>query len=451
MNLVYIAPTKKDFVIKLLKDYFENVTCFDSIDDFQKSDNEFDVAVFSTLLGMEIIESYIKVARQSDKIYVFPIFFEEDGNFLFYETPIAAAKLKEQVIAIKSLCTEIEHHHYSTWENRILAYFYTRPDFTIAPKLDKQKPMFYYYPLVEQFYDGQEDYFYWLEDMASQNILSKVKLVDRIFCCPYCFSALLKFSDHCPNCGSINIRNEKFIHCFTCGYVGPESKFLKNERFVCPSCKSKLKLIGQDYDRPLENGVCNDCGTYHIESKLKIECLTCHKSCSTEDLSKKLIYEYKLTEYGRNQIRFGTINSINLIVNELNYLEINHFIFNIDWYIKIQRRYPEDYFSLIALKFVLDETTSAYDLILEFSKMLRQLFRTTDLCSKLDINSLIFFFPKSDAQALQSIQNKIQTFLKNISLNKGKFDIKIASFSSTKENISDKSAEELIAAIAGQL
>jgi hypothetical protein len=311
--------------------------------------------------------------------------------------------------------------------------------------------MFYYYPLVDQFYDGQEDYSFWLEDMANQNIFSKIKLIDRLFCCPHCFSALMKFSEHCPNCGSINVRQEKFVHCFTCGHVAPESKFLKNDRLVCPSCKSKLKLIGEDYDRPLENGVCADCGDYHIDGKIKVFCLTCNKSFATEDLSKKFIYEYRLTEHGRNQIKFGTVSSADIIANELNYIVLNYFIFTLDWYIRMQKRYNDSYFSLLALKIVMDTEVSTYDLIIEFSKLLRSTFRTTDFCSKIDNNTFIILFSKADLAGANIVKTRIDSFINSIKLTRGKFNIKTEYFSSTQENIAEENGQQIIEKLINKL
>lgn len=451
MTISYISKRKESTVTLALAEYFETVRTFDSLENFVLDENEFNSIVVSLEFGKESIEKFIVKLRKSDKHFITPLFFENNGAFLYFEKPATILELVERAEKVKTLYDEIEHHHYTSWENKILSYFYTRPDYNIVPKLDKHKEMFYYFPLLEYFYDGQEDYFYWLEDMANQNIFSKVKLVDRLFCCPFCFSALMKFSDHCPSCGSINIRNEKFIHCFTCGHVAPESNFLKNERFVCPSCKAKLKLIGEDYDRPLENGVCMDCGNYHIDSKLEVSCLSCHKNFTTEDLSKKFIYEYKLTEFGRNQIKFGTVSSADLIVNELNYIDLNYFNFTLKWSIQMQMRYKEEMFSIIALKLILSEQTSSYDLLLEFSKFLRITFRTTDFCSKIDNNSFIFLFPKTDSEGLDVLKSRIDDFIKSIKLNRGNFEVKIETFSSTKENVEEETAQQLVTKLANKL
>ncbi len=453
MNIAYITDNKNSSTISSLEGYFEEITTVNSysFEDFAALGKKFDAIIISMGLDRIIIEIFVKKIRTSDKLFIVPIFFEENGTFLFIETVITVDKIKERIKNIETLNKEIEHHNYNGWENRLLSYFYTRPDLTITPKIDKHHEMFYYYPIVEQFYDGHEDYSFWLEDMSNQNIFSKVKLIDRLFCCPYCFSALMKFSEHCPNCGSINVKQEKFVHCFTCGHVAPESKFMKDDRLVCPSCKSKLKLIGEDYDRPLENGVCLDCGDYHIEGKLKVSCMTCNKNFSAEDLSKKFIYEYKLTDHGRNQIKFGTANSVDMITNELNYITLNYFIFTLNWYIQMQKRYTDSYFSLLALQIVMDTESSTYDLIIEFSKLLRNTFRNTDFCSKVDTNTFIFLFAKADLIGANVIKSRIDSFLTSIKLTRGKFDIRTEYFSSTQENIAEENGQQLIGKLTNKL
>lgn len=452
MDIVYITNRDNLFIIGLLKEHFNEISVFNSFEDFTVQEKVFNAIIISSDFDKTKIEDFVKkTIRASGKLFIVPIFFENNGTFLFYESVVTLDQIKERIKNVETLYKEIEHHNYSSWENRILSYFYTRPDLTVYPKIDKLHEMFYYYPHVELFYDGQEDYFYWLEEMANQNIFSKVKLIDRLFCCPYCFSALMKFSDHCPNCGSVNIKQEKFIHCFTCGYVSPESKFLKDERFVCPSCKSKLKLIGEDYDRPLENGVCTDCGNYHMDSTLQITCLSCGKHCTTEELSKKSVFEYKLTEYGRNQIKFGTVSSTDIITNNLNYIALNYFVFTLNWSIQMQKRHNDSYFSLAALKIIMDTEFSAYDLLVEFSKLLRSSFRSTDFCSKIDNNTFIFLFPKADSSGLHTIKTRIDSFLNSIKLSRGKFNIKTECFSSTQENIAEENGRQLVAKLTNKL
>ncbi len=452
MNTVYITNKDNPFIVSLLKEFFDKISVFNSFADFSTQEEVFDSVIISSNFEKTKIEDFVKkTIRTSDKLFIVPIFLEDNGTFLSHENVVNLENIKEHIISVKNLYKEIEHHNYSSWENRILSYFYTRPDLSVCPKIDKNHDMFYYYPHVEQFYDGQEDYFYWMEEMATQKIFSKVKLVDRLFCCPYCFSALMKFSDHCPNCGSINIKQERFVHCFSCGYVSPESKFMKDERFVCPSCKSKLKLIGEDYDRPLENGVCMDCGNYHIDSTLQISCLSCSKIFTTEELSKKSVFEYKLTEYGRNQIKFDTVSSTNIIASELNYIALNYFIFTLNWSIQMQKRYIDSYFSLVALKIIMETEFSVYDLLVEFSKLLRSSFRTTDFCSKIDNNTFIFLFPKTGATGLNAIKTKIDTFLGSIKLSKGQFNIKTEYFSSTQENIAEENSQQILSNLTNKL
>ncbi|MEI6287004.1 MAG: hypothetical protein WCP79_10925 [Bacillota bacterium] len=454
MNIAYITQKLNHTLFSALTGALGEVTVFNSLDDFSATQQTPSALIISTGFGCEQLQPFINSTRRSGRLCLTPIILETNGAFSTYYKPLQLGEIQANVQEIAGLASELEVHNYNSWENRILAYFYTRPDFQIRPKLDKTKPMFYYYPLVEQFYEGAADYFFWLEEMVSQNILSKTKLIDRLFCCPACFSALLKFSDHCPNCGSINIRNEKFIHCFTCGHVAPESAFLKDAqlaRLVCPSCGTKLKLFGEDYDRPLENGVCQDCGVYHIESKLRVDCMSCGKTFSTDDLSKRPIYEYKLTDYGRNQVKFGTVNAVGLIVNELNYMMIGNFSFMLDWMIAMQLRYKSECFGLVSLEIIPGNSGSGYDLLLEFAQFLRTVVRTTDMCTKLDYNTFVFLLPKTDSAGLSIITGRIAEFNKSLELKQGHFDSKMNWFSSETEDITDASASLLLEKVSAKL
>ena len=454
MNIAYITPKLNHTLLGALSEALGEIIVFTSLEDFSATMQTPAALIISTSFGRGLLQPFINSTRRSGRLCLTPIILETNGAFDTYYKPLQIGEIESNIRQISELAAELEVHNYSSWENRILAYFYTRPNFKIIPELDKTKPMFYYYPLVEQFYDGAADYFFWLEEMVSQNILSKIKLVDRLFCCPACFSALLKFSDHCPNCGSINIRNEKFIHCFTCGHVAPESVFLKDPqlaRLVCPSCGTKLKLFGEDYDRPLENGVCQDCGVYHIESALSVECLSCNKTFSTDDLSKRQIFEYKLTDYGRNQVKFGTVNAVGLIVNDLNYMLIGNFSFMLDWMIAMQLRYKSETFGLVSLKIIANDSRSGYDLLLEFAQFLRTVVRNTDMCTKLDYNTFVFLLPKTDSAGLSIITGRITEFIKSLELKQGHFDSKINWFSSEIEDVGDISASQLLEKVSAIL
>ena len=451
MKIAYICRSISPTILDVLKLHLGEITCYESRAAFEASAEKYEAVVFSLAFGREAMLDFIHKIRQSSEFFLLPVIGENDGVFTMDAQPFDCQELRRRIESVYQLASELEVNNYVSWENRVLSYFYTRPYLLVSPALDPCKAMFYYYPLAEQFYDGAEDYFFWLEEMVAQNIFSKSALVDRLFCCPFCFSARMKFTDLCPHCGSINIRDEKFVHCFTCGHVAPESNVLKDERLVCPSCRTKLKLIGEDYDRPLENGVCGDCGRYHIDSNLGATCLDCSKSFSSDSLSKRQIHEYKLTDYGRSQIRYGTINSASLIVNELNFVIISHFVFMLDWLIDMQKRYTNDHFGLIVLKITPGSSTSAYDLLLEFARFLRNLFRTTDMCTKLDNSTFVFVFPKTDAAGMEILIRRINEFLASLEVKSNRFAANIAYYTTEKPAVADVNARELIESLAAQL
>jgi GGDEF domain-containing protein len=117
----------------------------------------------------------------------------------------------------------------------------------------------------------------------------------------------------------------------------------------------------------------------------------------------------------------------------------------------MQKRYTDSYFSLLALQIVMDTESSTYDLIIEFSKLLRSTFRTTDFCSKVDTNTFIFLFAKADLSGANVIKARIDSFLNSIKLTRGKFDIKTEYFSSTQENIAEENGQQLIGKLTNKL
>ena len=110
----------------------------------------------------------------------------------------------------------------------------------------------------------------------------------------------------------------------------------------------------------------------------------------------------------------------------------------------MQTRYKEEIFSLIAIKVILKDNTHNFDLLLEFSKLIRHTFREIDFCSKLNNSSFLFLFPKTDLEKYVIIQKRIDEFLKSINVNRDKIEIKVEAFTSTQTNISEVTGRQLI-------
>jgi hypothetical protein len=450
MNIAYIRKFKDSLLMNLLTENFEKYSVFESFDDFYSQDNKFSAIVVQGFSNTEFLD-FSKRIRNNNNYFLTPVFTKEREYELVCGNILNIEETKEKIKIIKLLSEELTIKDDIDWKDRLLMYLYTRQDMVLEPEIDDRHDVYYHYPIIENFTDKEDDYFYYLDLLAEQNILEKSTLVDKLFCCPFCFSAHLKLTDRCPNCNSINIKQEKFIHCFSCGYVAPEAKFEKNSRFVCPSCNAKLKLIGEDYDRPLESGVCNDCGEYHIDSKIEITCITCRKEFSSEDLVKRNVYKYKLTTFGLNQIKYGTVNLTYLLVDNSNYINTEYFNLILDWFIQMNLRYKDDIFSMVVLKVVPASEYVDYTLLSELSKVLRGMQRNTDFGVRIDNNILMFIYPKIDVDGVEIIKSRFKGFSDNIHHNNKSLDLKIECFTSDSENIKNESARTLTSSLISKL
>ena len=436
-----------------LNKFFGKCIIFQSISCLLASEDEFSaIAIYSN--NSEKLLNYIKKIRQSDRCYLTPLILDRKNSseILFpdgYFDDLEKASVNCQ--KINRNIKQLNLTNVDRWKSKVLAFLYTRPELVIKPIADWQSRLYYTFPLLDLFCVNIENYFYWLDDLKSDGFLSEENLVDKVFCCPFCLSAHMKFTDHCPNCNSINIREEEFLHCFTCGLVAPQSEFLKNDRFVCPRCNSKLKHIGDDYDRPLENGVCNDCNFYFTETVLEATCMICDKKYPAESLIKRSFYEYKLTEIGKGYIKNNTYDIGQMLADSGNYLTQPHFYSRLDWLILMQRRYKTDFFSIIGLNFKLMMDDFDYERLHDFAEHLRGMLRTTDICTRLHESFFWIVLAKTDSKDVDIVKERIINIYSKLQKDNVKQKLKLVSFSSNPENISDDNAKVLIAKLGTEL
>lgn len=71
---------------------------------------------------------------------------------------------------------------------------------------------------------------------------------------------------------------------------------MSDDELVCSQCKTKLKHIGHDYDRPLESYSCNDCKSIFVDPEVITECIDCGFKTLTENMIKQKVSNYALTK-----------------------------------------------------------------------------------------------------------------------------------------------------------
>lgn len=188
-------------------------------------------------------------------------------------------------------------------EALVLCYLWLLPSRTLRPSCNATSPQIYGYDLLQLWDVASERA--WLDRTERLGLIERGILIDRLRLCPHCHSGHLNYIDCCPSCSSIDIRNEQSIHCFACGNVAEEARFLRNQKLICPNCNNPLRHIGTDYDRPIETCRCNTCQQRFVEAPVKAACLECRGFSDPNDLNIRSINEYRLAPEGEAMVRTG--------------------------------------------------------------------------------------------------------------------------------------------------
>ena len=342
---------------------------------------------------------------------------------------------------------------------RLLAYLFCRPDAVLEPLRRWDSAMVYSYPAVEALADPGTDIDAWLRNLLDRSYLEAAALVDRLRQCPTCSHAHHNFVDACPHCRSIDIVQTPFLHCFTCGHIAPEESFLKNGTLVCPQCTARLRHIGADYDRPLENQACKACGRSFIEPEVTARCLHCGAENQTDRLVVRQIHSYRLTERGRTAAMTGNLEDIYALFDRLNYVRPPFFIELVDWLLSVCRRHSDERFSLagIRLSNVVELTAMlgrhrAAELVDEFAMRLRETVRRTDLTTRTDQRTLWLLLPKTESPGCALLLKRLEDIRDQTRQPDGtELQFNAVSFSAPAEQQAGETAALLLARLDGQL
>jgi hypothetical protein len=117
---------------------------------------------------------------------------------------------------IKIWQEQVSLFHYGDLDKsfeQTLIYLWCNPKRKIEPLADWQAPHTYRYPVLDCFSTNNEDAYLLLGRLRSKNLIARQDLVDRVRACPECKKAHLSFVDLCPNCKSLDIDQQKSLHC----------------------------------------------------------------------------------------------------------------------------------------------------------------------------------------------------------------------------------------------
>lgn len=294
-------------------------------------------------------------------------------------------------------------------------YLFLRPQQALQPQRDYTAHQVYRYPLLEAFADGEQPSAL-LRKLKQRGWIEQTELLDRLRCCDDCHSAHLNYIDVCPNCQSINVAPASFIHCFTCSHVAPQENFAAGNNLVCPNCNTRLRHIGADYNRPLEQLHCHDCRASFAEPLVIARCLACDRAHAPEKLPVLPIAAYQLSDTGQEAARLGMLphTAANPSAQDLAPAA---FISMTDWMMNLARRHGEAGFSLIGLHLIISSglerqlgSAGLQALLDAFAARLQELMRDTDIVTRLGRRMFWMALPQTEEEGARQMLKKIQDF-----------------------------------------
>lgn len=327
--------------------------------------------------------------------------------------------LQEKIHYFSDLEKSFKYHETDvTHVGRLIKYLWLRPDFILEPYHFWKESRFYSYPLLDALSYDELDSFEWLRSLANTKILELAVLTDRQRECANCRSSHLSFIDVCPNCHAIDIDMKSSLHCFTCGCVDTQEKFVHSGALVCPKCSTQLRHIGSDYDRPIENYICQGCHHLFAEPDVLVRCASCEKEMVPDDLISNKIYSWKLSDRGRMLAARGDEFDIASSFDQLDFISRELFVHDLDWLLVSSRRYPDITFSLFGIYFVnLPELvsqighTQVLQMLEAFAQRLRSMLRVPDLSTRSAENLVWLLLPFTNEEGLHGFQARIEANL----------------------------------------
>lgn len=344
-------------------------------------------------------------------------------------------------------------------DNRVLAFLASRPDGVLRPVPDWQSLRLYRYPLLEALGGQELDGWAWIGRLQSRGWVARTELIDRIRDCSQCGAAHQVFVDTCPNCHDLDIQQVPFIHCFTCGNVAPQREFMVTGRLTCTRCQTKLRHIGSDYDRPLEDHECQQCRFAFSEPDVIARCAHCNHRQAPSDLVVRDVVSLTVSDQGRLVAEYGRSQDLLDVFDQVDFARPSVFRFSLDWMLALENRHEVLEFSVVLLRIrdvqrLIDSIGSArVSMLLHgFADRLRDLIRTTDVCTRTSENQFWLLLPFTDGKAGQGLLDRLKTFQRQTQESSGvSLELDVEFFASDLVEDPPIDADVLMADMVGRL
>ncbi|HEY4541626.1 MAG TPA: hypothetical protein VIG66_04530 [Noviherbaspirillum sp.] len=287
---------------------------------------------------------------------------------------------------------------------KLLLYMYVRDEYELVPHFRPDAKSLYVYPIADYLGSG-ETTMDWITRLMRTQLLSPVRLINRIRMCKECGSGHLSFVDVCPSCASIEIKHTPSLHCFTCGHTSRKGDFELEGTLVCPKCQARLRHIGVDYDLPTAQYACRKCNSFAMEARIVAHCLDCDAKSEPEQLDVQEVYSLALSSRGMEALRQGQFHESFSVTGEGNHVIPAYFRQILHWSSVTHQRYSGMRFGVMMVEFanvseLLAQLGAArvYAMMNEYTLRLRQVLRASDVTSVDSAERLWIFLPFSSPE-----------------------------------------------------
>lgn len=346
-------------------------------------------------------------------------------------------------------------------ESSMLAWLWLRPGRQLWAERDASLPDIYVYPIVEALcsqFGGNVDWA--IQFASSEGWIEAGDLIDRIRLCQGCGSGHLNYVDVCPECQSLSIKRQPSLHCFVCGHVGPQESFTKDRGLFCPNCMSRLRHIGSDYDRPMENYTCRSCGAFFVDASVEAHCLDCGKRHQPEDLKVREVMHYTLTEAGRMRCRQGLRGDVDIAArfHFSGLLAPATFTGMVSWLLDVVHRYKRPTFSLVGIHLVNFQETlnalgesKAYALLDAMAARMVEIIRDTDRCTRAAEDVIWLLLPETDGAGARRAVERLRVLMDDFERANVEVDVRVTRFTAPGDLREGETAELLLRRLLGEI
>ena len=301
----------------------------------------------------------------------------------------------------------------------------SRPDAGIAPQLNPFAAIGHGYPNADRTLGVQTgEARTVLEELAELGLLRR-ELHNRVHVCPKCNRCQLNFRETCQNCDSLLLHIERLIHHFACAYIGLESEFVRGIEMVCPKCRNRLHQLGQDFDRPHESYVCEDCKAITELPVVHGQCLHCTNLFPVVEARVLDIYTYYPTELTARAIELGRLTGLRvadlLFDPEVRLARLDYLMLEVRReLLRLQRH--DSVLSLLRLRFQVREEPfplfqqASEREIKDLGRRLTATLRELDLAAPFDASTLCLLLPETTADGAKQVAHRIDEILGRLSL-----------------------------------